>query len=113
MDTFWHTRWAGAAPAFPHHLTLDLEKPYDITGVQYTQRQNARNGRIKNYRIEVSADGTTWTQVATGSFTEELTPQNVEFSAARARYVRLTGLDSPVGNVFAGAAEINIGGRPV
>ncbi|MFC9466628.1 discoidin domain-containing protein [Streptomyces coelicoflavus] len=45
------------------------------------QRQDARNGRIKDYRIEVSDDGTTWTRVAEGSFTEALTPQNVEFDA--------------------------------
>ncbi|MGW8886154.1 family 20 glycosylhydrolase [Streptomyces sp. NPDC055749] len=112
-NTFWHTQWAGATPAFPHHVNLDLGKRHDVIGLQYTQRQNARNGRIKDYRIEVSDDGATWTQVATGSFTEALTPQNVEFDAVRGRYVRLTGLDSPAGNAFAGAAELNVGGRPV
>ncbi|XKK60607.1 family 20 glycosylhydrolase [Streptomyces sp. ARC32] len=111
--TFWHTQWAAAAPGFPHHITLDLGKRYDVTGLQYLQRQNARNGRIKDYRVEVSEDGATWTPVATGSFTEALTPQNVEFDAARGRYVRLTGLNSHAGNAFAGAAEINVGGRPV
>lgn len=112
--TFWHTQWYGDAdPAFPHHITLDLAKQHEVTGFQYTQRQNARNGRIKGYRIEVSVDGAVWTQVATGSFAEVLTPQNVEFDAARGRYVRLTGLDSPAGNAFAGAAELNVGGRPL
>ncbi|AZM48747.1 hypothetical protein DMB38_25865 [Streptomyces sp. WAC 06738] len=112
-NTIWHTQWHGTTPGFPHHLTLDLGRQYDVTGMQYTQRQNARNGRIKDYRIEVSADGTTWTQVATGSFTEALTPQNVEFSASGGRYVRLTGLNSQAGNAFAGAAELNVGGRPM
>ncbi|MFF4829913.1 family 20 glycosylhydrolase [Streptomyces sp. NPDC001312] len=111
-NTFWHTQWYSAAPGFPHHITLDLGKTYDVTGLQYTQRQNARNGRIQDYRIAVSADGTTWTEVATGSLTEALTPQNVEFGATRGRYVRLTGLNSPAANAFAGAAEVNIGGRP-
>ncbi|WP_254395063.1 discoidin domain-containing protein [Streptomyces sp. AC512_CC834] len=112
-STFWHTRWAGAAPDFPHHITLDLGKRYDVTGLQYVQRQNSRNGRIKDCRIEVSDDGTTWTRVAEGSFTEALTPQNVEFDVQRGRYVRLTGLGSHAGNAFAGAAELNVGGRPV
>ncbi|MFD4256787.1 family 20 glycosylhydrolase [Streptomyces sp. NPDC058534] len=112
-STFWHTQWAGGAPDFPHHITLDLGKRYDVTGLQYVQRQNARNGRIKDYRVEVSEDGATWTRVATGSFTEALTPQNVEFGAERGRYVRLTGLDSHAGNAFAAAAELNVGGRPV
>ncbi|MEV6106321.1 family 20 glycosylhydrolase [Streptomyces sp. NPDC051940] len=111
LNTIWHTQWYGGAPAFPHHVTLDLGKEYDVTGLQYTQRQNARNGRIKDYRIEVSADAVSWQQVATGSFTEALTPQNVEFGATRGRYVRLTGLNSQAGNAYAGAAEINVGGR--
>lgn len=60
----------------------------------------------------MSADGVTWQDAATGSFGEVLTPQNVEFAAARGRYVRLTGLTSQAGNVFGGVAEINVGGRP-
>ncbi|AUH44593.1 hypothetical protein CXR04_34340 [Streptomyces sp. CMB-StM0423] len=113
LDTIWHTEWYNATSAFPHHITVDLGKQYDVTGLQYTQRQNGFNGRIKDYRIEVSADGTTWSQAATGSFTTALTPQNVEFSATGGRYVRLTGTNSQAGNAFAGAAEINIGGRPM
>ncbi len=93
----------------------DVECSRAISGVggealQYLQRQNSRNSRIKDYRIAVSADGTTWTDVATGSFTEVLVPQNVEFTATLGRYVRLTGLSSHPGNAFAGAAELNVGG---
>ncbi|MFB9573673.1 family 20 glycosylhydrolase [Streptomyces yanii] len=113
LNTIWHTQWYSASPDFPHHVTLDLGKQYDVTGLQYTQRQNARNGRIKDYRIEVSVDGTTWKEAANDSFTEALTPQNAEFNAIRGRYVRLTGLSSQAGNAFAGAAEISVGGRPV
>ncbi|WP_020389563.1 family 20 glycosylhydrolase [Kribbella catacumbae] len=111
-NSIWHTQWLNGAPGFPHHITLDLGKAHDVTGLQYLQRQNARNGRIKDYRIAVSADGTAWTDVATGSFAEVLTPQNVTFGAVRGRYVRLTGLNTHPGNAFGGAAEINIGGVP-
>jgi hypothetical protein len=111
-DTIWHTEWLNATPDFPHYLTLDLGKAYQVTGLQYLQRQNSRNSRIKDYRVAVSADGTTWTDVASGSFTEALVPQNVEFTATPGRYVRLTGLSSHPGNVFGGAAELNVGGTP-
>lgn len=111
-DSIWHTEWLNAQPGFPHHITLDLGKAYDVTGLQYLQRQNGRNTRIKDYRIAVSADGSTWIDAASGSFAEVLTPQNVQFGAVRGRYVRLTGLNSHPGNAYGGAAEINIGGVP-
>ncbi|MFI6938496.1 discoidin domain-containing protein [Streptomyces sp. NPDC050418] len=59
----------------------------------------------------MSVDGSTWKEVAAGSLTEQLTPQNIEFNAAPGRYVRLTGLSSHAGNAFGGAAELNVAGR--
>jgi hypothetical protein len=81
-----------------------------VIGLEYTQRQDADNGRIKDFTIEVSPDGATWTQVAAGAFTSGLIPQQVRFAATAGRYVRLTGLSSPNGAPYAGGAEINVGG---
>ncbi|WP_109505354.1 family 20 glycosylhydrolase [Nocardioides speluncae] len=112
-ESIWHTQWQAATPGFPHHITLDLGREYDVTGLSYLTRQNAPNGRFKDYEIAVSVDGVTWSDpVATGSFTASTVPQNVAFAATRGRYVRLTGLTSIAGNAFGGAAEINVGGLP-
>ncbi|GAA1807830.1 family 20 glycosylhydrolase [Agromyces neolithicus] len=112
-NTFWHTKWQGSAPAYPHHITIDLGASYDVTGLQYLTRQNAANGRIKDYQVYVSLDGATWGDpVATGSFTSALIAQTVDIDAVAGRYVKLVGLNSIPGNAFAGAAEINIGGVP-
>lgn len=111
--TFWHTAYRDGAVPYPHHVTIDLGASYDVTGLEYLTRQNAVNGRMKDYQVFVSADGTTWGDpVAAGSFTGDLGPQRVEFAAAAGRYVKLVGLNSVAGNAFGGAAEINVGGVP-
>ncbi|MFF2274646.1 discoidin domain-containing protein [Agromyces sp. NPDC058126] len=111
--TFWHTSYRNGAVPYPHFITLDLGASYDVTGLEYLTRQNAVNGRMKDYQVFVSADGTSWGDpVATGSFTGDLGPQRVEFAAAAGRYVKLVGLNSMAGNAFGGAAEINVGGVP-
>ncbi|SIQ06949.1 F5/8 type C domain-containing protein [Cellulosimicrobium aquatile] len=112
-DTFWHTRWSGAAQPYPHHVTLDLGAAYDVTGLQYTTRQDAANGRMAAYEVYVSADGVEWGDpVASGSFTATLAPQTVDLTGT-GRYLRLVGLSSVSGNAFGGAAEIAVGGVPV
>ncbi|GAB3533724.1 hypothetical protein GCM10027403_08220 [Arthrobacter tecti] len=112
--TIWHTQWSAAQPAFPHWITLDLGAEYNVTGLQYLARQSGANGRIKDYEIQVSADGTTWSDpVAAGAFTADTFSQTVELESTRGRYVKLSALNSIPGNAFAGAAEINIGGTPV
>ncbi|MFF2389636.1 discoidin domain-containing protein [Agromyces sp. NPDC058104] len=111
--TFWHTAYRNGAVPYPHFITLDLGADYDVTGLEYLTRQNAVNGRMKDYQVFVSADGTTWGDpVATGSFTGDLGPQRVEFAPTAGRYVKLVGLNSVAGNAFGGAAEINVGGVP-
>src|SRR5690606_27478867 len=80
-NTFWHTRWADGSAPYPHHITLDLGAQYDVTGLQYTTRQNSANGRIAAYEVYVSADGVEWGEpVATGSFTATLAPQTVDLT---------------------------------
>ncbi|MFI2704017.1 discoidin domain-containing protein [Cellulosimicrobium composti] len=112
-NTFWHTKWANGSAPYPHHITLDLGAQYDVTGLQYTTRQNSANGRIAAYEVYVSADGVEWGEpVATGSFTATLAPQTVDLTGT-GRYLRLVGLSSIAGNEFGGAAEISVGGVPV
>lgn len=55
---FWHTRWSGAQPGFPHRLILDLGRSATVGGLRYTPRQGPDDttGRIKSYRIFVGDD---------------------------------------------------------
>lgn len=52
--TYWHTQWQGGAPAYPHHLVIDLHSAQMVGGIRYTPRRDSANGRIGQYRIFVS-----------------------------------------------------------
>lgn len=80
--TFWHTEWQAAEPVHPHHLTLKLDQARELGGIRYLPRQTGQNGRIANYRVETSANGTAWTQVASGTFSNSATEQSALFDEA-------------------------------
>jgi len=53
-DTIWHTQWSSAAPPCPHLIVLDLGAERTLTAVKYLARQNAPNGRIKDFQLFAS-----------------------------------------------------------
>ncbi len=58
VANYWHTRWGGDAPGYPHTLVLDLVRSVEVGGFRYTPRQGDDHvdGRIKDYRIYVGDD---------------------------------------------------------
>ncbi len=109
--TMWHSAWSQVDPdvPYPHYLTLDLGDQYDVNGYDYQVRIG--NGSIKGYELYVSTDGTTWgTPVKTGQFASTTEVQHLDFPAKRGRFVKLVGLSSINGAVFAGAGELNVWG---
>ncbi len=53
--TFWHTQWEAAQPRHPHQLVIDLGSEQAVAGLRYLPRQDSANGRIKEYRLFLSA----------------------------------------------------------
>jgi beta-galactosidase len=53
--SFWHTAWQGIVPRYPHQLVIDLGKEQVVTGIRYLPRQDQPNGRIRDYRLYLSA----------------------------------------------------------
>lgn len=112
--TMWHSAWSQVNPdtPYPHWITLDLGDQYDVDGYDYQVRVG--NGAIKGYELYVSTDNATWgAPVRTGSFASTADVQHVTFPAKRGRYVKLVGLSSVNGAVFAGANELNVWGKRV
>jgi hypothetical protein len=64
------------------------------------------NGRVAGYRIAVSNTGSTWRDVAAGTFVDDQTEKEVDFPITTARYVRLTALSATNGQAYASAAEL-------
>ncbi|MFB9163828.1 discoidin domain-containing protein [Arthrobacter psychrochitiniphilus] len=115
IDSFWHTKWQGGTDPFPHSVVFDLGASYDVTGFEYTQRQNGPNGRIKDYEIFVSDSPTEFgTKVASGTFTSVLEGQRITIEGNKSgRYLKLVALNSIANNAYAGGAEVNIAGVAV
>jgi beta-galactosidase len=108
--TMWHTQYGVTLGKYPHSVAMDLNKVRTIKGITCLARQDGVNGRVKDFKVEVSADRKTWTTVVTGSLKNTGDQQSVLFPApaANVRYIRFTGLNEQHGNEFASMAEIGI-----
>ena len=109
--TIWHTEWSASNPAHPHEIQINLGGSYDITGFAYLPRQNSSNGRIADYEIYVSSNGSNWgSAVATGTWPNSTAEQQVSFSSVTGSYVRLVALSEVNSNAWTSAAELNVYG---
>jgi endo-alpha-N-acetylgalactosaminidase len=109
--TLWHTRYSGTVAEMPHTIELDLGATYPMTELFYLPRADtSANGRIKDYEVYVSTDGTTWgTPVATGAFVNSTALQTARFPATFGRYVQLRALSEVNSTELTSVAELNVG----
>jgi len=114
-DTIWHTEWQAADPAHPHKIQIDLEAFYSLTGLACLPRQDGGvNGRIKDYELYVSADGTNWTLASKASFADSASQQRASFAEqAKVRYVELRTISAYNDDPWATLAEIDLEGQLV
>lgn len=78
-STIWHSEWSQVAPVHPHAFIVDMGTFHYVKSLAYTPRVDIENGRIANYSVFVSADGTNWGDpVATGSFSNNALTQQIE-----------------------------------
>jgi uncharacterized repeat protein (TIGR01451 family) len=109
--TIWHTQYSPVRDYPPQSITLDLGGSHNVTGLLYLPRQdNNINGIITSYKILVSQDGTTFTQVGSGNWALDSSQKSASFSASGVRYVQLVGVQggSYDGKGYVSAAEINV-----
>jgi hypothetical protein len=104
--------------ALPQSITLNLGKSYDnIDMLEYLPQRHTGTtaGNITSYKVLVSKDSVTFTQVATGTWPADptyhglLCPQRVQFPAQTAQYVRLEADAVSGGGTSAIVGEIAVG----
>jgi hypothetical protein len=106
------TIWRSAANNLPQAITVDLGGTWDLNGLYYRPRfDGVRNGNITAYTIATSADGKTFTDVASGTWAAAETMKKATFTAPGARYLRLTAPAAP--NNVAAVAELVPVGVPI
>ncbi len=110
--TWWHTNWQNLPPKEDLWITLELEEETMLDALRYYGRNGSPNGRVNEYKVEVSTDGEEWTTVSTGNWENTAGWKLAVFNEpAAAKYVRLTGVHTygDSGNdKFMSAAEIRV-----
>ncbi len=93
ISTIWHTQWKKRNPGYPQFVIGDYGKTLALKGVIAVPRQDMDHGRVRRYRLELSADAKTWRTVAEGELanTDDLT--EIKFKQKEsARYIRFNAL---------------------
>ncbi|MEV6599885.1 discoidin domain-containing protein [Actinoplanes sp. NPDC051346] len=103
------TTWRTAATALPHTFTIDTGNLVAVGALTYLPPSDSANGRIGRYRISISADGSVYTDVATGTFADDEVVKTSSFATVLTRFVRLTALtEAGERGLWSAAAEINL-----
>lgn len=114
INTFWHTQFNPTTTGFPHWAIIDLGQATFINGFNYFPRQDGiANGRIGDFKVEISLDRNNWNTVATGTWLDDASMKQTGFASQNVRYVRLTAT-SEAGNrgPWTSASELNVNFAP-
>lgn len=107
--TMWHTTWGDQAAPFPHEVVIGFDRPVKLAAVVLQPRQDQSNGWIRDYRIELSDDGKTWTEAARGRLDRTADEKTVGLKAAApARFLKLVALSGFDRQPFASLAELSV-----
>lgn len=110
--TWWHTNWNTTVPMEDFWIALELEEETKLDALRYYGRDGSPNGRVNEYKVEVSTNGEDWTTVSTGNWENTAGWKLALFNEpTAAKYVRLTGVHTygDSGNdKFMSAAEIRL-----
>ena len=109
VGAMWHTAYSASGvptPALPQSITYALGGTYTLTKFRYLPRTDTSpHGNITGYTLSASTDGTTFTQVTSGSWADDNTEKVVTLHCVRAAYITLTATAGNGG--YASAANLN------
>jgi len=96
------TRWAAAGD--PQSIEWELDQEYHFTAISLS----FNNGNARNYYfdLEISADGTTWTNVFSGQSSGTSNDEDFDIIDSIGRYVRFTGHGNSA-NTWNGLTEVS------
>ena len=106
--TYWHTQWQGASPGPPHYLTIDMGATKALHGLSFLPRQSDNAGKPNEVVVQVSTDGTMWTDA--GGFSlqnnKEEQPQFLPNGFKQARFFKVI-INSGYNASYTHLAELN------
>lgn len=95
--THWHSDWTSGnkvTNVADRWVIMELEEATKLDAVRYYPRNTGgSNGSVTEYSIEYSMDGTTWTEIASGTWTTDAEWKLAKFDTpVTAKYVKLIGV---------------------
>lgn len=108
-STHWHSSYSNPSVPLPHTITIDMGQSQAVSGLRYLPRAGGGNGTIGQYKIATSTDGSSFTDVSSGTWANTAVAKDATFATVTTRYVRLTAL-TEAGNrgPWSSAAEIDL-----
>jgi len=110
VETFWQTARGSRVSQHPHEVVIALGGEYMVRGFRYLPRQDGKtDGMVGRYSFYVRQDGEDWGKaVTTGSFSRDMTEQQVTFPEKAGSFVRFVAHSEVNGNPWTSVAEINV-----
>jgi hypothetical protein len=109
-NTYWQS-----TPGHPQSITIEFNNPVPMSGLMLMPRQNHRDheGDIREYRVELSDDGSTWREVKTGALGSSFSPIRIDFAkeeqGRQLRFTSLSGFGEDPNSALADLAVIYTG----
>jgi beta-galactosidase len=110
-NTFWIAGDLSAAARQNQELTITFPKAVSFSGLVIMPRQNGREheGDIREYLIQISHDGTNWTEVKRGSLVSTFDPQRILFGRdLSAKFLRITSLSGFGSDKLSALADVAV-----
>ncbi len=105
-NTIWHSKWS-TTNQYPYNLTLDLGETKTINQVACLPRQDgSNNGRILNYNIYTSMNGSNYQKVTSGTWESNGGKEVATFESVSAKYVKVEVTNGK--NGYASIAEVDV-----
>lgn len=103
-SSIWHTDWS--ITTLPHWIDLEFNEAMSVNALTYLPRQSGTNGNVTGYKIQVSDDGITYSDIKTGTWASNSSEKVASFETVTTKHIRLV-VTASVGN-FGTASEIKI-----
>lgn len=111
-STYWHSNWTPTT-VDDLWIAFELQKPTKLDALRYLPRPAGnKNGSVTEYKVQVSDDGTNWTDAGSGTWTTDYGWKLAEFNQpVTTKHVRLKAVHTYAdsGNdKFMSASEIRL-----
>lgn len=112
VNTYWHSNWTPTT-LDDLWIAFELKEPTSLDALRYLPRPaSSKNGNVTEYKLQVSDNGTDWTDAGTGTWTTDHEWKIARFDQpVTTKYVRLKAVHTYAdsGNDrFMSAAEVRL-----